>query len=78
MFFESLILAFVVWLMIGFFEVNLGLFMCKFDRTHKLGVRLLAMSVMCLTPPSAVPLVCRMDCDNSNCRNWTCAKYHKG
>lgn len=52
----------------------IGSLLVKTQRFHKTGVRMLAMSL--LVPGRCVARKCRMDCDATNCGNWTCVKYH--
>lgn len=66
-------------LLLFFFFPNLfylvvGFFLCKTDRFHAVGVRMLAMSVLC--SGRFVSWMCRQDCRNTRCGNWTCENYH--
>lgn len=60
-------------LCIYFFEALVGLILSCFKRTHRLGIRLLAMNPLC---EFLVPRLCRSRCDRS-CGNWTCPKFHE-
>lgn len=51
----------------------LGLCLVKTERFHKIGVRMLAMSV--LVPSSFIAKKCRQPCADTRCGNWTCSKY---
>lgn len=53
----------------------LGSLLAKTRRYHKVGVRMLAMSM--LVSGRYVARQCRQDCDHCRCGNWTCAKYAK-
>lgn len=53
----------------------IGSLLAKTRRFHKVGIRMLAMSL--LVPGRSVARQCRQDCDNVRCGNWTCTKYSK-
>ena len=53
----------------------IGSLLVKTRRFHKVGIRMLAMSM--LVPGRYVARQCRQDCDNVRCGNWNCAKYAK-
>ena len=53
----------------------LGSALVKSLRFHKLGVRMLAMSM--LITGRHIASSCHQDCENARCGNWTCAKYAK-
>lgn len=51
----------------------LGLIFIRFERTHRFGVRCLAMCM--IIPGRMIVKSCRMDCTNTKCGNWTCPRY---
>ena len=53
----------------------IGSLLVKTRRFHKVGIRMLAMSL--LVSGRCVARKCRLDCENVHCGNWTCAKYAK-
>ena len=53
----------------------IGSLLVKTWRFHKVGIRMLAMSL--LVHGRCVARKCRLDCENVHCGNWTCAKYAK-
>lgn len=57
-----------------FIHLILGHLLVRFNWSHKIGLRFLAMSMF--TRKKIVAAKCRLDCQTSNCRNWTCSNYH--
>lgn len=54
--------------------LTLGIIFYRFRRTHKFGIRCLAM---CMLVSSAfVAKRCRQDCSRVKCGNWTCSQYN--
>lgn len=51
-----------------------GVALTYFDRTHCLGVRLVAYSSF-LSP--LLPQLCHLPCPCSLCQYWSCPKWHK-
>ena len=64
--------------LLDFLDAVIGLLLCKFSfrkhpRLHRVGLRLMAMSV--LTCSSALPRCCELVCGVDDCGNWTCPGY---
>ena len=55
--------------------IPLGLLLVRFDKTHRIGVRCLSMSIF--YPKRRIPSKCLLFCNTSKCGNWTCPNYHK-
>lgn len=53
----------------------LGLLFVRFNGTHRIGLRMLSMSL--LFPGKMIPPRCRLNCESADCRNWTCSDYHR-
>lgn len=64
----------VLFLFVNLLFLILGLLFSKTVRFHKVGVRLLAMCM--LVPGRYVSYRCHMNCQSTNCGNWTCEKYY--
>lgn len=52
----------------------LGVLLSKFKRTNRLGIRLIAMSM--LMPGKCIACRCCQDCESSKCRNWNCVDFY--
>lgn len=61
-------------LIVDLLEIVLGLILAHFDRTHRYGIRLLAMSFLAT---GLAPYVCtdKMTDKCSTCGNWTCPLF---
>lgn len=71
----NLIILFLIYMLgFEFLHIALGLLLFATKLHPRLGLRLLAMSVIAFW---IVPYLCSCDCDRS-CGNWTCPNYHKG
>ena len=69
-------ILFVVCFMLLMDTVYFGLsfILIRYDRTHKIGIRLIAMAYG-LTKIH-LPDYCRLPCDGT-CRNWTCPNFYR-
>lgn len=57
-----------------FLFMVLGYLLSRTDKFHKIGIRCLAMSIF--VSGRKVSSLCRMRCEETDCRNWTCENYH--
>ena len=55
-------------------SLGFGLILAKTIRFHRLGIRLIAMSV--LVPGRFISIRCHQDCRFTKCGNWTCENYY--
>lgn len=76
MFFFKIILAIFIGMVLpSLISLGLGLLLAKTERFHRIGIRMISMSV--LVPGCFISSRCRQKCicADVNCGNWTCDMY---
>ena len=71
----TLLRLIIMFLFLDVFHLLFGLLLVRFNCTHRIGLRWLAMS--CFFPDKKLPGLCRLDCQSVQCGNWTCSDYHR-
>lgn len=72
-------IIYVIALLVSFFfpdviSLCLGFILVRTVLFHRVGVRMLAMSMFC--PARVIASKCHLNCSAVKCGNWTCANYH--
>lgn len=70
-----LLLIFAIFaFVLSIFYLIIGVLLSKFERTNRLGIRLIAMSM--LMPGRCIACRCRQNCESAKCRNWNCENFY--
>lgn len=72
-------MKYVIAFVVSFFFPNvvslcLGHVLVRTVTFHRVGVRLLSMSMFCR--PHVIASKCHQNCNATKCGNWTCGNYH--
>lgn len=72
-------IKYLIALTVAFFFPNvaslcLGHILVRTVTFHRVGVRLLSMSMFCR--PHVIASKCHQNCSATKCGNWTCENYH--